>query len=175
MQMQSEFCGNSSKLNLKHVVDMAGNSADTTAAPEPPKPGRRSRPARRRLLCPLHPEAQLLSVSPKISLYVTELGQLLARGHSRSTAGSLLHAYRSVVPLENEWLEGFWCEACQQTTWWHVQRHDRVQHSLRPISRELWQQASGLILPEGNPTVSDYSRRQARAGGVQGLSQFRYL
>lgn len=138
-------------------------------------PRRRSRSPRRRLFCPLHPETQLFSVSAKLGLFTTELGDLIVRGHGRATAATLLHAFKHVVPLQNEWLEGFWCEDCQQSRWWHVRRHDRVQHSLSPIPHELWQQASGVIHPRGNPSVSDFSRRAARASGVHGLQQFRHL
>ena len=132
----------------------------------------RSRPSRRRIHCPLHPETRLLSVSAKLSLFTTELGDLIVRGHGRATAANLMLAYRQVVPLHNEWLEGFWCDDCQQTRWWHVQRHDRVRHTLRPVAPGLWQQAAGVIHPRGNPTVSDFSRRAARANGIHGLKQF---
>lgn len=135
----------------------------------------RRRSRRRELFCPLHPEERLYSVSPKHHLYLTDVGQLMVRGLSKRRAGELLRSYRQVLPLSNEWIEGFWCEACATTTWWHVTRQDRLLHSLAPVARELWEQASGVILAEGNPSVSQFSRRQARAIGVQGQRQYRFL
>ncbi len=149
--------------------------ASSLAATEPRSRRNRRRSRRRELLCPLHPEIKLLSVSAKHRLYATEVGQLLIRGLSRRRSDELLQAYRHVLPLENEWLEAFWCEGCGCSRWWHVQRHGGLEHSLRPVPRELWEQASGVIRPEGNPTISQFSRRQARATGVQGLKQFRFL
>lgn len=135
----------------------------------------RRRPRRRELHCPRHPEQRIFSVSPKHHLYLTDVGQLMIRGLSKRRADELLAAYKRVLPLSNEWIECFWCEDCGTSTWWHVKRHDRCDHTLAPVPRELWAQASGVILPEGNPSVSQFTRRQARANGVQGLRQYRFL
>lgn len=137
------------------------------------RPRRRAR--RRELRCPLHPEQKIFSVSPKHHLYVTDVGQLMLRGLSKRRADELLAAYRRVLPLTNEWIECFWCDDCACTSWWHVQRHDRHDYSLNKVPRELWEQATGVIRVEGNPTVSQFSRRQARASGVHGLRQYRFL
>jgi len=123
----------------------------------------------------LHPEQKIFSVSPKHHLYVTDVGQLMLRGLSKRRADELLEAYRRVLPLSNEWIECFWCDDCASTHWWHVTRHDRYDHSLSPVPRELWEQATGVIRVEGNPTISQFSRRQARASGVHGLRQYRFL
>lgn len=147
-------------------------AAPPSGAPARP---RRSRPKRRELFCPLHPEERLYSVSPKHHLYLTDVGQLVVRGLRRSKAAEVMQAYRHVVPLTDEWLESFWCDGCRTTTWWHVKRHERLVYSLHPISRELWEIATGVIRPEGNPTVSQFTRRQARATGVTGLRQYRFL
>ena len=138
-------------------------------------PRQRSRARRRDLRCPLHPEQKLFSVSPKHHLYVTDVGQLMLRGLSKRRADELLAAYRRVLPLTDEWIEAFWCDDCGATHWWHVHRHDRHDYSLSKVPRELWEQATGVIRAEGNPTVSQFSRRQARATGVQGLRQYRFL
>jgi hypothetical protein len=135
----------------------------------------RSRSRRRVLFCPHHPEERLLSVSQKHHLYLTDVGHLVVRGLSRKKADEILQAHRRVVALTDEWLECFWCESCQSSTWWHVRRHDRLSYSLSVVERELWEQASGVIRPEGNPSVSQFSRREARATGVQGLRQYRFL
>jgi hypothetical protein len=135
----------------------------------------RSRSRRRVLFCPHHPEERLLSVSPKHHIYLTDVGHLVVRGLSRKKADEVLQAYRRVVALTDEWLECFWCESCQSSTWWHVRRHDRLSYTLSAVERGLWEQASGVIRPEGNPSVSQFSRRHARATGVQGLRQYRFL
>lgn len=135
----------------------------------------RRRASRRELHCPLHPEQKLFSVSAKHHLYVTDVGQLMLRGLSKRRADELLAAYRRVLPLTDEWIEAFWCDACACTSWWHVKRHDRHDYSLSKVPRELWEQATGVIRVEGNPTVSQFSRRQARAGGVHGMRQYRFL
>lgn len=135
----------------------------------------RRRPRRRDLRCPLHPEQKLFSVSPKHHLYLTDVGQLMLRGLSKRRADELLAAYRRVLPLTDEWIEAFWCDDCAGTRWWHVKRHDRHEYTLTTVPRELWEQATGVIRAEGNPTVSDFTRRQARARGVHGLRQYRFL
>lgn len=99
----------------------------------------------------------------------------MLRGLSKRKADELLTAYRRVLPLSDEWLECFWCHACNSSTWWHVKRLDRLQHILSPVPRDLWEQASGVIRPEGNPTVSQFTRRHARANGVTGMRQYRFL
>ncbi|MFM7085521.1 MAG: hypothetical protein ACKOXO_00770 [Cyanobium sp.] len=167
-------------MSFEGAVDHGDEQVAQTAHddPSPSTPGvrrERRRPRRRELHCPLHPEQRLFSVSPKHHLYLTDVGQLMIRGLSKRRADELLAAYRRVLPLTNEWLECFWCDDCATSTWWHVTRHDRTAHSLAPVSRELWEQASGVILPEGNPSVSQFTRRQARASGVQGLRQYRFL
>ena len=152
------------------VIDEAGlpDSAGSVSRP-------RRRARRRELRCPLHPEQKIFSVSPKHHLYVTDVGQLMLRGLSKRRADELLAAYRRVLPLTDEWIECFWCDDCARTSWWHVKRHDRHTYTLNKVPRELWEQASGVIRVEGNPTVSQFSRRQARASGVHGMRQYRFL
>jgi hypothetical protein len=135
----------------------------------------RKRSKRRELLCPRHPEQRLFSVSAKYHLYVTEVGQLMLRGLSKRRSDELLAAFNRVLPLNGEWLECFWCDHCQNSSWWHVKRHEALDYSLSPVPRELWEQATGVIRVEGNPTVSDFSRRQARATGVTGLRQYNFI
>jgi hypothetical protein len=144
-------------------------------ASPPARPRSRCRPRRRELRCPRHPQQKIFSISVKHHLYVTDVGQLLLRGLSRRRADALLAAYNRVLPLHDEWLEGFWCDACACTSWWHVRRLDRRSYSLDAVSREIWEQATGVIRAEGNPTVSDFSRRHARAQGVHGLRNYCFL
>lgn len=135
----------------------------------------RQRSKRREIHCPRHPEERIFSVSGKYHLYLTDVGQIVIRGLSKRKADELLAAYKRVLPLSDEWIECFWCEDCQASSWWHVKRLNRLQHELNPVPRELWEQATGVIRAEGNPTVSEFSRRQARASGVHGLRQYRFL
>ncbi len=164
--------GDGSVISTDHasVIDQAGlpDSAGSVSRP-------RRRARRRELRCPLHPEQKIFSVSPKHHLYVTDVGQLMLRGLSKRRADELLAAYRRVLPLTDEWIECFWCDDCACTSWWHVKRHDRHDYSLNKVPRELWEQATGVIRVEGNPTVSQFSRRQARATGVLGMRQYRFL
>lgn len=97
------------------------------------------------------------------------------KGMSKRTAEKVLLAYNQVLSLSDEWLECFWCEDCQVSTWWHVKRLGPLEYTLETVAKELWEQASGVIRPEGNPSVSQFTRRNARFGGIQGLRQFRYL
>jgi len=155
--------------------DIHGSGVIQDAILQVSKKRSRRRSKRRELLCPKHPEQKIFSVSAKYHLYVTEIGQLMLRGLSKRKSDELLAAFNRVLPLTGEWLECFWCEDCQSSSWWHVNRHDQQEYSLSSIPRELWEQASGVIRAEGNPTVSDFSRRQARATGVTGLRQYRFL
>lgn len=139
------------------------------------KPARQRRPARRELFCPHHPEQRLFSVSAKHHLYLTEAGPLILRGLSKRKADELLAAFRQVLPLGDEWIERFWCDQCCSSSWWHIRRLDRLQYVISPVPIELWEQATGVMRPEGNPTVSQFTRRQARATGVTGMRQYRFM
>jgi hypothetical protein len=108
-------------------------------------------------------------------LYITDTGPLVLTGMGKRKASELLEAYNNVLAIGNEWLECFWCEHCQQSRWWHVIRHDRINHELKPISREIWERASGVIRPEGNPTIGEFTRKQARATGAQGMRQYKFM
>jgi hypothetical protein len=139
------------------------------------KPARQRRSARRELFCPHHQDQRILSVSEKHHLYLTEAGPLILRGLSKRKAEELLSAYRKVLPLTDEWIERFWCEQCVSSTWWHVRRLDRLNYIISAVPVELWEQATGVLRPEGNPTVSQFTRRQARASGVTGMRQYRFM
>jgi hypothetical protein len=154
---------------------VAGEAADQAVETIRLMSRRQRRPARREIFCPGHPETRLLSVSPKHHLYLTETGPLILRGLSKRRADELLSAYRQVLPLTDEWLECFWCEQCGSSFWWHVKRLDRQKHVLSDVPASLWEQATGVVRPDGNPTVSQFTRQQARATGVLGKRQYRFL
>jgi len=132
----------------------------------------RKRSKRRAIYCPIH-GCHVDSASPKYSLFAQRVGQLQQRGIGRKNALMLL-ADRTAVALEGEWLECFWCDQCQQTKWYHVRKREN-SYEVRIAPTELWQQATGVINPEGNPTVSEFTRRQARMVGYKGMKDFRYV
>ncbi|MEH1776894.1 MAG: hypothetical protein V7K64_11855 [Nostoc sp.] len=119
----------------------------------------RKRSKRRTIYCLVH-GCYLHSVSQKYKLYADRAGQLQERGMGRQNA-LILVTTKTVVPLENEWLEEFWCDQCQQTNWYHVKKFNRT-YEVSVASPELWQQASGVIHPDGNLSVGEFTRRHAR-------------
>lgn len=132
----------------------------------------RKRSKRRAIYCPDH-HCYLDSVSQKYPLFAETAEQLRSRGVGRKTA-LLLVASRTTIPLEGEWLEAFWCPECEETTWYHVHKQGDRSYLIHPISRELWNQVSGVISHRGNPSVSDFTRRQARMIKFGGYRDFRF-
>lgn len=119
----------------------------------------RKRSKRRGIYCPIH-ACYLDSVSPKYPLFADQVGQLRQRGFSRKNA-QLLITDRTAVSLPGEWLEAFWCEHCQRTKWYRVRKlNGAYEVSIAPP--ELWRSVSGVIDPYGNPSVSEFTKRQAR-------------
>jgi hypothetical protein len=119
----------------------------------------RKRSKRRAIYCLVH-RCYLDSVSQKYYLYANHPGELQKRGIGKQKA-HLLIATKTNVPLNGEWLEAFWCEECQKTEWYRVKKHFAT-YSVVIASAELWQQAMGVINPEGNPSVGEFTRRHAR-------------
>ena len=138
----------------------------------------RNRSKRRTIFCPID-QSLMDSVSSKYSLYADKAEHLQQRGLSRRKALSLM-ANQTTVRLEGEWLEAFWCPLCQQRNWFHVHKlsqssHSQSSHSLSFAPGELWQQVSGVIYPHGNPSVSEFSRRQSRLVTFDGLKDFQRI
>lgn len=114
------------------------------------------------------------SVSPKYPLYADKAEHLQQRGLSRKRALSLMAA-QTTVPLEGEWLEAFWCPLCQQRNWFHVHRLNPSTYNLSFAPGVLWQQVSGVIHPHGNPSVGEFTSRQARLTTFGGLKDFQRI
>lgn len=133
----------------------------------------RSRSKRRAIYCPDH-GTYLDSVSQKYPLYTTEPEHLQQRGLSRLRSLTVIAGY-GTVSLTGEWLEAFWCDHCQETRWYHVHRTVTNQYIVVAAPEHLWMQASGVILPTGNPSVSEFTRRQARQTQYQGIKDFRRI
>jgi hypothetical protein len=129
----------------------------------------RNRSKRRAIYCPVH-NCYMDSMSQKYSLFAERPGQLQERGIRRREA-LMLVAAKTAVPLEGEWLEAFWCEDCQETKWYHVRKRESVYElSLAPT--ELWQQATGVINPHRNPSVSEFTFKQSRVVGGNNIKDF---
>jgi hypothetical protein len=124
----------------------------------------RKRPKRRKIFCPAH-GCYLDSVSPKRHLlYAHSIEQLRQRGMTRKRA-SLLLQQQSVVTLAQEWLEACWCPECEESKWYHIRRSEEGCYGVTVAVREQWQQAQGVIHPEGNQSVGEFTRRQASGRG----------
>ena len=139
----------------------------------------RKRSIRRAIYCPIH-HCYLDSVSRRYPLYADRAEQLQQRGMGRLNALTLVKTH-TAVPIAGEWLEAFWCQECQEKTWYHVKRHDpkashiRARFEVRRAPEELWQQVSGVIYPNGNPSVGEFTRKSARMKNYQGVKGFRHL
>lgn len=133
----------------------------------------RSRSKRRAIYCPDH-GTYLDSVSQKYPLYTTEPEHLQQRGLSRLRSLTVIAGY-GTVPLTGEWIEAFWCDHCQATRWYHVHRTVANRYMVVAAPEHLWMQASGVILPTGNPSVSEFTRRQSRQTQYQGIKDFRRI
>ena len=121
---------------------------------------RNRRPKKRQLFCPAHPEQLIEGNGRKYYLHLLQPEQLQQRGISAKRAQLVINAY-PVLVLSNEWLEELYCPKCGSLHWCHVIKHDRVNHTVRWASRELWEQVAHVDPVVANPTASEYSRREA--------------
>nr|MDF0367305.1 hypothetical protein [Nodosilinea sp. TSF1-S3] len=110
-------------------------------------------------------------MSQKYPLFATKSEQLQQSGLSRRTALTLI-ASLGTVPLQGQWLEAFWCCDCQRSQWYHVHKTDGNHYAVYTVPDALWLQAAGVILPTGNPTVGEFTRRQARQTRFAGIKDF---
>jgi hypothetical protein len=133
----------------------------------------RKRSQRRKIYCPIH-GSYLDSVSQKYLLFADLSVHLQQRGFGRKTA-LLLLSNKSTVPLKGEWLEAFWCKTCQKTQWYHVRKTGERTYNLAIAPQELWQQVQGVVNPNGNPSVSEFSKRQSRILGSTAIKDFNFI
>ena len=132
----------------------------------------RKRSQRRAIFCPMH-GCHLHSTSQKHALFADRAEHLQQRGVDRHLALRLM-AQQTTVALTGEWVEEFWCDECQSKTWYHVRKCDRI-YNLSVAPPALWQQATGVINPHGNPSVSEFSRHQARMADYRGIKDFSFV
>jgi hypothetical protein len=130
----------------------------------------KSRSKRRRIYCPLH-NCNLDSVSRKYYLFAHEPEQLQLRGMGRATAKLVIKAH-TTVSLQGEWLEAFWCDRCQAKQWYHVAKTGDRHYQVSIAPDEMWQGVGGVIHPNGNPSVGEFTRTSAKMQGYQGVKAF---
>ena len=107
------------------------------------------------------PRTRIEGNGKKYYLHLLQPEQLEQRGISAKKAQLIINAY-PVLVLSNEWLEELFCPECGTSRWCHVIKHDRIEHTVRWAPRELWEQVAHVDPSVANPTVSEYTRREAR-------------
>jgi len=100
------------------------------------------------------------SVSQKYPIYAERPEHLQAQGMTKKKA-TLVLATRTTVRID-EWLEAFWCPECEATEWYRVRKTENRTYELSLVPRELWERVEGAIDPFGNPSVSEFTRKQAK-------------
>ncbi len=135
---------------------------------------RNRRPKKRELLCPAHPEQRIQGNGKKYFLHLLQPEQLQQRGINAKKAQLILNAY-PVLVLSDEWLEELFCPQCGRSHWCHVTKHDTVAHTVRWAPRELWEQVAHVDPTAPNPTVSDYTRRNARRTAIKRVDGKRFF
>lgn len=115
------------------------------------------------------------SVSPKFSLFADAAGQLQMRGMGGKTSRLVMATYQPAVPLPGEWIEAFWCPECQRKDWYHVWKTGDRHYEVKLAPRDLWMNATGVVNPHQNPSVSEYSFRSSRRYSAFGMKGFHSL
>ncbi len=137
----------------------------------------RNRSKRRQILCPLH-GCQMDSVSAKHSIFGDRVEHLQQAGFDRGLANLLMDEH-TTISIPGEWLEKFWCLECDQSEWYRVKRYHRpggggaAQYFVEIAAQELWQRVAGVHDPMGNPSVGEFTRKQAKAKGM--VRDFKFI
>ena len=97
----------------------------------------------------------------KYFLHLLSAEALKQRGMASKTARLVINAY-PVFVLSNEWLEELYCEQCGSSHWCHIIKHSPDQYTVRWAPQHLWEQVAHVDPSVANPTVSEYTRKQAR-------------
>ena len=126
-----------------------------------PTPRRIRRPKGRQLYCPVHKDQIIRGNGKKYFLHLLSAEELQKRGMPSKTARLVINAY-PVFVLSNEWLEELFCEQCGCSHWCHITKHDADRYIVRWAPRYLWQQVAHVDPSVANPTVGEYTRKQAR-------------
>lgn len=142
-------------------------STQPTQQQEPgrsPKGRQRGRRRARQLFCPAHPEQRISGDGRRYLLHLLTPEELRQRGMGDKRARLVIQSY-PVLVLHNEWLEELHCPTCGLSRWCHVTRQDDGSFAVRWAPRELWEQVAHVDPLVPNPSVGEFTRRQARAGG----------
>jgi hypothetical protein len=127
----------------------------------------RNRSKRRQIFCPTH-GCYVDSVSPKHSIFGHQVEHLQNAGFDRGIAELLMEQY-TTISIPGEWLEKFWCAECGCAQWYRVKRYHRPDGNGAAIyftelaDVSLWQRVAGVHDPMGNPSVGEFTRKQAKA------------
>jgi hypothetical protein len=124
----------------------------------------RSRKRPRQLFCPAHPEQRISGDGRRYLLHLLTSEELRQRGMGDKRARLVIQSY-PVLVLHNEWLEELHCPTCGLSRWCHVVRREDSSFAVRWAPRELWEQVAHVDPLVPNPSVGEFTRRQARAGG----------
>ena len=138
--------------------EIVAPEASSTASPSP---ARRRRSRKRELFCPAHPDQLLAGGGKRYYLHLLTAEELRQRGMQAGKAKLLISAH-PVLTLSDEWLDELFCPKCGLARWCHMVRHNRVEHTVRWAPRELWEQVAHVDPLRANPSISDFSRREAR-------------
>ena len=141
---------------------MPASSKPEELIQEAAKPKRRQRtPSGRQLACPRHPAEHLLGNGRKYFLHLLTSEELMARGMPAGKAKLVINAY-PVLVLSTEWLEELYCTSCGQKRWYQLTKARDSSISLRLASRDLWSQVANVDPTVPNPTVGEFTNREAR-------------
>jgi hypothetical protein len=137
-------------------------SPSSEAFPEHSRNARHRRVHRgRHLICPNHPDQLLLGNGRKYFLHLLSTKELVARGMPAGKARLVHNAY-PVLVLSNEWLEELYCASCGQKRWYHLIKAGDGGFSLQLAPRDLWSQVAHVDPTVPNPSVGEFTRREAR-------------
>ena len=138
----------------------------TTGQPQPP-------PHVTEVFCPAHPEQRSQGNGKKYFLHLLQPEQLQQRGINAKKAQLILNAY-PVLVLSDEWLEELFAPMRQQPLVPRDQtRHGGAHGALG--TQELWEQVAHVDPTAPNPTVSDYTRRNARRPAIKRVDGKRFF
>ena len=131
---------------------------------------RNRRRTKRKLLCPAHPKQVIEGNGRKYYLHLLQPEQLQERGVSSKKAKLVINAYKVLV-LSNEWLEELFCPECGRNRWCHITKHDKIAYTVQWAAKDLWKQVANVDITGGNPTVSEYTKRNARRNNTKPIGK----
>jgi len=146
--------------------EAGNNGSGPLAEQDKTRQSKRQRGRRRKcpMFCPAHPEQRVSGNGRRYFLHLLTPEELRQRGMTDKRARLVIQAY-PVLVLNNEWLEELYCPCCGCNRWCHVTRQQDHSFVVRWAPRELWEQVAHVDPLVPNPSVGEFTRRQARAAG----------